>query len=104
LNLLIAFASGGIGAVVAGIFQLINRHLDEKQANLKGQLQKLEKDSVRMQILLLIHDYPDDQAEILECAQHYFSDLHGDWYLTPVFNRWLISRKIGQPDWFNPEK
>lgn len=106
MNLLVAFIGGGAGALVAGIFALINRHLDKKdqKQSFKSQLQKLEKDSVRTQLLVLISDYPEDKAEILECARHYFSDLHGDWYMTPIFNRWLAKEQIGKPEWFNPQK
>lgn len=106
MSILLAAVSGGIGALIAGIFALVNRHLDKKdqKTSVKAQLQKLEKDSVRTQLLVLISDYPEDKAEILECARHYFSDLHGDWYMTPIFNRWLNKEGIGEPDWFNSKK
>lgn len=112
MNLLIAFiGSGAIGALISGVFALIQRHLDRKDHPIQAQLDtlvrrldKAEKDSVRTQLLLMIHDYPESSKEILELARHYFMDLGGDWYLTPIFNQWILSRKIGQPDWFNPEK
>lgn len=112
MEMLIAIlGSSAVGAIIAGIFTLVNRHLDKKDAPIEKRfdeidkrMDKSEKDSVRTQMLVLISDYPQDKAEILECARHYFSDLHGDWYMTPIFNKWLDSQNIGKPEWFNPKK
>lgn len=113
-KIIIALAgSSVISAVVAGVFSLITRHLDKKdreaekkdgQEEIIHRLNKNEKDSVRTQMLVLISDYPDDESEILEIARHYFHDLHGDWYMTPIFNKWLAQRNIGKPEWFDPAK
>lgn len=111
MSLLTALASGGIGALIAGIFALINRHLDKKDAPIAVQfeavnkrLDKSEKDNVRMQLLLLISDYPTEHTEILEVAHHYFAEIGGDWYMTTIFNRWLAEYKVGAPEWFDSGK
>lgn len=112
MNFLIALAGGSaVGALVSGIFTLIFRHLDKKDHPIKEQFEKIdrrldkaEKDSVRTQMLLMIHDYPEATTEILELAQHYFSDLKGDWYMTNMFNTWLEQQHVGRPDWFNNKK
>lgn len=111
MTVLVAIISGGIGALVSGVFALINRYLDRKDQPIKARfddidhrLEKSEKDSVRTQMLVLISDYSGDKAEILEAARHYFVDLHGDWYMTPIFNRWLEDQKIGKPEWFDSTK
>lgn len=111
MSIITAAVSGGIGALIAGIFALINRHLDKKDAPITARfdaitkrLDKNEKDNVRTQLLLLLSDYPDDKSEIMEVARHYFIDLKGDWYMTSIFNKWI--KKVGAelPDWFDPKK
>lgn len=43
MSLLTALASGGIGALIAGIFALINRHLDKKDAPIAMQFEAVNK-------------------------------------------------------------
>lgn len=105
MNAIIAAVIAGLcGAGVTGLIQfLINRH-DSKHNDLKeirDGFRKLEKDTVRTQMLVLMSDYPDEEAELMKVAQHYFSDLKGDWYMTSLFNKHLINIKIARPIWFN---
>lgn len=66
------------------------------------RLDKSEKDSVRIQLLLLMKDYdPKDESELLKCAQHYFVDLRGNWWITPKFNRFIEREGIARPDWLD---
>lgn len=94
--------SSALSALISGIFNLIANwkkiiaRLDVIEQN---QI-RTEKDSCRTQLLLLIADYPDDTANILEVAKHYFVDLKGNWYATPIFNRWCEEHNI-EPEWFN---
>lgn len=105
--------SSALAALISGIFGLINNNAaaarDAKQKeiertdvleSLKKKLNKLEKDSVRTQLLLLMSDYSGNQQEILEVAQHYFADCKGNWYMTSMFSKWLTDNDIGQPEWF----
>lgn len=59
---------------------LITRH--DTRKNVKDKLITLEKDGLRTQLLLLILLQPDEQAEILKIAEHYFVKLKGNWYMT----------------------
>lgn len=109
------------GSLVTLIIFIINRHDAKKDENkkihdelseirlaseqedeaLKKELKKLEKDSVRTQLLLLMSHYrPEDEHELLQVAEHYFIDLDANWYLTPKFNRFLEEEKIARPEWF----
>ena len=67
---------------------------------LKNQLLKLEKDSCRTQMLVMLSDYPDEKNEIMTLAEHYFKDLQGNWYMTTIFNNWLKKNNIVSPAWF----
>ena len=67
--------------------------------DLRDQVDKNEKDNLRTQLLVLMADYPDNTAELLECAQHYFVDMDGNWYLTPIFAKFVEAHDIGKPEW-----
>lgn len=109
--------SGALSALISGIFTLINNASSKKKeiANQmiimnsrldkieKNQL-KAEKDQCRTQLLLMIKDFPEEKSEILELARHYFADLHGNWFATPVFNKWLEDYHVGKPEWFKQEE
>lgn len=81
---------------------LITRHDTKK--NMDGKLKSLEKDGLRTQLLLLILMCPKEQKEIMTIAEHYFSKppkgLDGDWYMTSIFNKWLLNSDIAAPEWF----
>lgn len=82
---------------------LITRHDTKK--NIKGRLAVLEKDVLRTQLLMLILLRDEEKQEILTIAEHYFTEppegLGGNWYMTSIFNKWLASKQIGKPDWFD---
>lgn len=56
----------------------------------------------RLQLMLLMADYPDKVDEILEQAKYYFCVLNGDTYITALFKDWLKKKgiKITELDWF----
>ena len=100
----------GGGNLILFIKFLIERH-DRKQeraedkdyASINATLNKLEKDGLRTQLLLLLLMQPDEQAEILTIAEHYFvkppEGLGGNWYMTGLFAKWCDAHDI-EPDWF----
>ena len=92
------FASTGLFTLVQF---LINRHDNKK--NIKKRLDKIEKDSVRLQLLFLIKLMPTETQEIMECAQHYFKDLDANWYASPIFYKWMREYKVARPEWFKGE-
>ena len=92
----------GSNALFAFLQFLIGRHDTKK--NIKGKLVVLEKDVLRTQLLLLILLKGEEKQEILTIAEHYFKDLHGDWYMTSIFNKWLKEKTLAEPEWFNCEE
>ena len=92
----------GSNALFAFIQFLISRH--DTRTNIKGKLTLLEKDVLRTQLLLLILLKGEEKQEILTIAEHYFKDLHGDWYMTSIFNKWLKEKTLAEPEWFNSEE
>lgn len=102
LNILSLIIGGlGIGGLITFF---VTRHDTKK--GLENKLHKVEKDSVRTQILLMMYNYTDtDREELLNCAEYYFKKradggLEGDWYLTDMFKRFLETHNIKQPAWF----
>lgn len=102
LNILSIIIGGlGIGGLITFF---VSRHDTKK--GLENKLHKVEKDSVRTQILLMMYNYTEaDREELLNCAEYYFKKradggLEGDWYLTDMFKRFLETHDIKQPAWF----
>lgn len=99
--------SGALAALISGIFSLVlNRK--GRLAKIEGTLDMIteklimtEKNVLRTQLLLLLSDYPEERQEIMKLAEHYFKDQHGNWYMTSLFNTWLIKNNIARPEWFN---
>lgn len=75
--------------------QTTNDRLDD----FDDKLLKAEKDSVRTQLLILMAYYRDDVNEIMKCAEHYFRELDGDWYLTSLFKIYLSDMDMPEPEW-----
>lgn len=94
----ITLAIIGSNAIIGLLQFLITRHDTKK--NIKGKLERLEKDGLRTQLLLMILLKGDEKKEILTLAQHYFEDLNGNWYMTDIFNKWLEEKGHSKPDWF----
>ena len=108
--------SGLLSAVVSGLIGLYSKHMDRKYAkedkdaskndemeNFRKHLAKAEKDNVRLQMLVLMADYPEDESEIMRVAEHYFKELKGNWYMTTMFNHWIEEKNIAKPDWLEKE-
>ena len=93
-------------AAFAFVQFLITRH--DTQKSMDSKLRTLEKDGLRTQLLLLVLMCPKEQQEIMTIAEHYFSKspkgLDGDWYMTSIFNKWLLNADIAKPEWFDNDK
>lgn len=89
-------ASNGLFALLQF---LITRH--DQRKSVKSRLDRLEKDGLRTQLLLMILMKPEEKQEILTIGEHYFHVLKGNWYMTSIFNKWLEEYTDGvKPEWF----
>lgn len=89
----------GSGALFSFIQFLITRHDIRKGFT----AQNVD----RLQLMLLIADYPRKVDEILKLAKHYIVDLKGNSFIKVLFHDWLESQNIEPPEWFreaNSEK
>lgn len=89
----------GLAAAIAAV----KSSIEALKTDMDKKFRKSERDQIRTQLLVLIKISPTEQQEILTVGEHYFKTLHGDWYMTTLFNRWLTENKIGKPDWFKEE-
>lgn len=101
----------GGGAIITLITFLIKRGDERKDKKdevlaeikaIKKQMAKMERDSVRTQLLMLMNTYTYGEAsEILTVAEYYFVGLKGDWYATSLFQKFCEKEQIPLPPWFN---
>lgn len=74
---------------------------DKRLDKIDTRLDISERDACRTQMLLLMSDYPDEEAELMKLGEHYFKDLHGNWYMSSIFKTWLKKHNLEQPLWLN---
>ena len=99
---LAVLASNGFFALL----QFLITRWDTKKS-IKGKLDRLEKDGLRTQLLIMLLLKPNEQTEILTLAEHYFKKppegLGGNWYMTSMFKSWLEEYTVLKPDWFETD-
>jgi len=114
---IITLGIGIFGAVFGnGFIQFwLNRKDKQKQESIESKLQpigekidkilneqkKTEKDNLRTQLLVMMNMMPNNQEEIMTCAERYFKQLEGDWFYSSLFAKYLKENNIEPPIWFN---
>lgn len=74
----------------------IKKRFDELEKIIKY----IDQGNVRLQILVLIHLYPQRSEEIIKLAKKYFIGFHGNYYVTGIFKQYLDDNKLIYPQWF----
>lgn len=90
----IGVITGALVTCSSFISSKITESVDKKLNNISEQLDNIELDSTRTQLLTLMSNYPDNESEILKVAYHYFRELGGDWYMSELFVEWAEERNI----------
>ena len=90
----IGVITGALITCSSFISSKITESVDKKLDNISEQLNNIELDSTRTQLLTLMSNYPDNESEILKVAYHYFKELDGDWYMSELFAEWAEERNI----------
>lgn len=106
-NIIITVAAGLLGAGFMGFIQFLITRKDnraDRLGKIEKKLDSLEKGSLRTQMLVLMTLFPGEKSELMKVAEHYFAELHGDWYMTGIFNKHLEDEGIAKPDWFDTER
>ena len=85
---------------VFGFIQFIFNRIDYVK-KIESKLGYIDQGLIRMQLLVLISNYPDRIEEIMKLAEQYFCKFHGNYYLTSLFKRYLDDKMLTYPQWFN---
>lgn len=75
--------------------------IESKLDKLLVETKKTEKDNLRTQLLVMMNMMPNNQEEIMTCAERYFKQLEGDWFYSSLFAKYLKENNIEPPIWFN---
>lgn len=106
-------SSGALSALITGIFQILQNRKSRKtgleskvdtivaeQAQIIKAQERHEGDILRVELKLMISDFPEKEDDILRLGEHYFKDKHGNWVMASVFQQWLTQRGLPTPPWF----
>ena len=72
----------------------VGKTLDE----VKNLTLDTRKDTLRIQLLMIMRDQPENTDTILKLAETYFVKLKGDWYMTVEFMKWAKEHDIMIPE------
>ena len=59
--------------------------------------QETRKDTLRIQLLMMMMHQPKNTDSVLKLAEKYFVELHGNWYMTTEFTRWANENNVMIP-------
>lgn len=116
-TIIIALISSGVlSTLITAVFQYLQTKKSKKdgmeskvddiiadQEKIMASQKRHEGDIVRVELKMMIADFPDDENDILRLAEHYFHDLHGNWVMAAIFKKWLTDRHLELPNWFEEE-
>jgi hypothetical protein len=75
----------------------IRNEITSSLKDLKEITLDTRKDTIRIQLLMVMKDQPDNIDTILKLAETYFVKLEGDWYMTNEFNKWAKKHDVVVP-------
>ena len=79
--------------------KFINAQKKKNKEKEREELQiSMDRKMTRIQLLLLIADYPTRVDEIMDVAYTYFIKLNGDWFAHGIFDEWLDSQELHKPE------
>ena len=99
----ILIATLGSGSVLCFFQFMINRHdqrkgkfskLETMVDKIQKRLSDLERDTTRLQLLLLIKMFPNYEMSITRVADKYFKDLNGNSYMMNLYERYKIEKEM----------
>lgn len=99
ISALLVIVSATTGAM-SWVSEQLSADISSKFASLESEIKtanaKTETQITRLELLNLIHNQPENTAEIEKIAKYYFQDLGGDWYMTGIYSKWC-SQYGGDP-------
>ena len=108
-------SSGALSALITGLFQIWQTKKSKKdgleskvdtiaatQKNILKAQERHELDILRVELKMMIADFPDDESDILRLAEAYFTH-GGNWIASIIFKKWLAERGLPFPNWYKDE-
>ena len=82
-------AATGICTWVSSQFQnVVSTQIEALRNERRESDKKREQQITRLELANLIHNQPNNKAEIEKVAKYYFITLDGDWYMTGLYSSW----------------
>ena len=78
----------------------IKKRFDELEKIIKY----IDQGNVRLQIMVLIHLYPQRNEEIMKLGRKYFIEFGGNYYLTSIFKQYIEENNLQYPTWWDDLK
>ena len=79
---------------------MIKKRFDELEKIIKY----IDQGNVRLQIMVLIHLYPQRNEEIMKLGRKYFIEFGGNYYLTSIFKQYIEDNHLQYPTWWDDLK
>lgn len=73
---------------------IIVSEVSDRLDALNYELKDIKQDTVRLQLITMIENDPQNVESILKIAKKYFLELKGDWYATSIFQNWANEHNI----------
>lgn len=104
-SVIIAVVSSAFGSAgLFGLIQFLIRRKDQKDedkcqytaqlSRIEDKVTQNEKAIVRLQLIYLIHEQPQNRDTILLTAQRYFIELDGNGEAWAIFDEWAKQNKL----------
>lgn len=88
-SIVIITAATGICTWVSNQFQnVVSTQIADLKHEVEANDLRTEQQITRLELANLIHNQPENKAEIEKVARHYFVALDGDWYMTGLYSDW----------------
>lgn len=112
--ILALISSGVISTFITAFFQYMQTKKSRKdgleskvtalvtdQEKLLKDMKRLEGDILRVEMKVMIANFPEREEDILKIGEHYFGELHRNWVMQASFRQYLEDRGLPIPTWFN---
>ena len=85
---IISATTGACSWAVSQFQAAISTQISELRTEIQSNDKKVEQQITRLELANLIHNQPNNKAEIEKVAKYYFVKLGGDWYMTGLYSSW----------------
>ena len=85
---IVGATTGACSWAVSQFQSAVAKQISDLTSEIKANEEKLNQQVTRLELANLIHNQPNNKAEIEKVARYYFVSLKGDWYMTGLYSSW----------------